>query len=173
MKRKVLMVALAALIAFLGWWNLGRLMPSESAPATKPAVAGSSARAESLPVSDPRLRLDRLKAVQRVEYRGSKRNIFDYYIPPPPVVPQMPQQVQASPPLVVPLRFYGILEEGSGRKALLTDGEEVYVAAAGDVLLRRFRVLRIGFNVIEFEDTIDGRRAVVPLEEGGPGVSQP
>ena len=173
MKRKVLTIALAALIGLLAWWNLRRLMSPEAAPATAPAATSGSARAESLAVSDPRLLLDRLEAVQRVEYRGSKRNIFDYYIPPPPVAPQLPQQAQAPPPLQVPLRFYGVLEEGGGRKALLTDGEQIYVAAAGEVLLRRFRVIRIGANVIEFEDATDGRRAVLPLEEGGPGVSQP
>ena len=173
MKRNFLMVALAALIAFLGWWNLRGLMSPESAPATVSATTSGSARAESLPVSDPRLLLDRLKAIQRVEYQGSKRNIFDYYTPPAPVPPPQSQQAQAPPPLQVPLRFYGILEEGGGRKALLTDGEEIYVVAAGEVVLRRFRVIRIGANVIEFEDASDGRRAVLPLEEGGPGVSQP
>lgn len=173
MKQKVLMMALAVLIVLLGWWNLRRLMAPNSPPAMKPATAGTSARAESLPVSDPRLRLDRLKAVQQVAYRGSKRNIFDYYSPPPPVASPVTQQPQGPPPLQVPLRFYGVVEESGARRALLTDGEEIYVARPGDILLRRFRVLRIGANIIEFEDTSDGRRAVVPLEEGGPGVTQP
>jgi hypothetical protein len=169
MTRKLLIIPLAGLILFLGWWNIRRFMPADSVPASAPAAAPTSARAENLPVRDPRLRLDKLRAVQEVEYRGTRRNIFDYYIPPPPIAPQPTQPaVAAQPPLQVPLRFYGVVEEGGGRKALLTDGEEVYVVAAGDVVLRRFRVVRIRPNAIEFEDVGDHRRAVLPLEEGGP-----
>jgi ribosome-associated protein YbcJ (S4-like RNA binding protein) len=170
MIRKLLIIPLAGLILFLGWWNIRRFMSADSVPANAPAAAPTSARAENLPVRDPRLRLDKLRAVQQVEYRGTKRNIFDYYIPPPPIAPQPTQLAAAAtqPPLQVPLRFYGVVEEGGGRKALLTDGEEVYVVAAGDVVLRRFRVVRIGPNAIEFEDVGDRRRAVLPLEEGGP-----
>ncbi len=173
MRRRVFSVAFAVVIVLLGWWNFRRLMSPDAPPPAKPMTAGTAARAESLPVNDPRLHLDRLKAIQKVEYRGSKRNIFDYYSPPPPVPAELPPQAQGPPPLQVPLRFYGVLEEGGVRRALLTDGEDVYIAGSGDLLLQRFRVVRIGANVIEFEDVNDGRRAVIPLDEGGPGVSQP
>ena len=173
MRRKALTVVLAVAIVLLGWWNFRRLLAPEAPPPAKPMTAGTGARAESLPVNDPRLHLDRLRAIQKVEYRGSKRNIFDYYSPPIPIQQAVAPAPQGPPPLQVPLRFYGLLEERGVRRALLTDGEEVYVAGSGELLLRRFRVVRIGANVIEFEDVTDGRRAVLPLEEGAPGVSQP
>jgi len=76
--------------------------------------------------------------------------------------------VGAPPPTPpAPLRFYGFAERSQGgrRQVFLTDGEEVYLAAEGDVVLHRYRVLRVGNQSIELEEVSGKQRWVVPLEQ--------
>ena len=62
----------------------------------------------------------------------------------------------------------------TSRRAFFTDGEEVYVLGEGDVLLKRFRIIRIGNANLEFEEISTGRIGTAPLEEqaAGPGAPQ-
>src|SRR2546423_4812632 len=48
-----------------------------------------------------------------------------------------------------------------------TDGEEVYVVAEGELLLNRFRILKVGNANLEFEEVSSGRRGTALLEEQG------
>jgi len=70
------------------------------------------------------------------------------------------------------VKFYGFgtVPNGTSRRAFLTDGEEVYVVAEGEIFLKRFRILRIGNANLEFEELSSGRTGTAPLveEQGGP-----
>ena len=144
------------------------------------ADAGSAAQNyQLLSVENPQLHTDRLKRARETEYKSTGRNIFSATPPPPPKQAQPTPTAVAtgvnsdpppppSPP-TLPLKFfgYGTVPYGSARRAFFTDGEEVYVVAEGELLLNRFRILKVGNASLEFEEVSSGRRGTAILEEQG------
>ena len=138
----------------------------------------------ALNVDNPRIRLDEIERARKTEYKSSGRNPFSaIQVPPPrvvppekkpaaPIGPQLPPAPPPPPPLTLPsnVKFFGLGTVPSSRLAFFTDGEEVYVVAEGEVLMKRFRILRIGNASVEFEEISSGRTATAPLEEQS-GVS--
>jgi hypothetical protein len=135
---------------------------------------------------DPMLRLDLLARVQSVGAEGGSRNVFQFGAPPPPpapktpepkVIPKIPGQEgeplkEAGPPKPPPpppvnLKYYGYsTPKGGGRKtAFFLDGEDILVAAEGDVLKRRYKVVRIGVASVVVEDTQSKSQQTLPLAE--------
>src|SRR6266566_2888496 len=112
-----------------------------------------------LSVENPRLHTDKLERARATEYKSTGRNIFSLTPPPPPTLP---------------LKFfgYGTVPNGSARLAFFTDGEEAYVVAEGELLLNRFRILKVGNASLEFEEVSSGRRGSAILEEQGAPSSQ-
>jgi len=76
--------------------------------------------------------------------------------PPPPPPP---------PPLSV--KFYGFTsrEMQTNRRAFFLSGENIIVAGEGDVIEKRYKVVRIGVNSAVVEDTESKQEQTVPLEE--------
>jgi hypothetical protein len=149
------------------------------------ADAGSAAKNPPLlSVENPQLHTDRLKRARETEYKSTGRNIFSATPPPPPLPAQLaptPDTTQGTsdpppppPPPTLPLKFfgYGTVPYGSPRRAFFTDGEEVYVVAEGELLLNRFRILKVGNASLEFEEVSSGRRGTAILEEQGAPQSQ-
>jgi len=62
---------------------------------------------------------------------------------------------------------FGTVPNGTSRRAFLTDGENVYVVAEGEILLNRFRILKIGNANLEYEEVSSGLRGTAILEEQG------
>ncbi len=141
---------------------------------------------------DPILRLDLLAKVQGVESAGGSRNLFQFGPPPvkaealkgpePKVIPQpVAPVVQAAddpakpagppPPPPINLKYYGFsTARNNGRKtAFFLDGDEISVAAEGDTVKKRYRVVRIGVNSVVMEDTESKRQQSLPLTEEQPG----
>jgi hypothetical protein len=148
------------------------------------ADAGSAAQNyQLLSVENPQLHTDRLKRARETEYKSTGRNIFSL-TPPPPLQPTQPTHtleptdtpVPPPPPEPpkLPLKFfgYGTVPYGSARRAFFTDGEEVHVVAEGELLLNRFRILKVGNASLEFEEVSSGRRGTAILEEQGAPPSQ-
>jgi len=145
-------------------------------PAVTPGVLSAAETYTPIGVQDPSLRLDLLQKIRTFEYSGIHRNIFSATLPPPvtpaghgsglPSGPAIPQE----PPLVIPVKFFGYsVDTGSGkRRAFFTDGDDVFIAAEGEMLLNRFRILHIGNASAELEEVSSGRRATVILEEETP-----
>lgn len=146
------------------------------------ADAGSAAQNyQLLSVENPQLHTDRLKRARETEYKSTGRNIFSLTLPPPPPPPPPPDKTGSSsdpppppPPPTLPLKFfgYGTVPNGSARRAFFTDGEEVHVVAEGELLLNRFRILKVGNASLEFEEVSSGRRGTAILEEQGAPPSQ-
>jgi hypothetical protein len=88
------------------------------------------------------------------------------YVPPPPPPPP------PDPTLPPNVKFfgYGSIPNGTARRAFLTDGDEVYIVSEGDILLGRFRIVKIGNATIEFEETSSGRQGRAALEDAGPNT---
>ena len=55
---------------------------------------------------------------------------------------------------------------GSGeKKAFLSDGEEIIIAKEGEVVASFYKVIRIGVNSIELEDSRSQKKQSLPLVE--------
>jgi hypothetical protein len=170
-KAKIERTVLAALILVAGtiWYyyvhsDLGSARAGSFLIAYKPIGAES-----------PRLHLDRVQAARNTEYGSTIRDIFSRDLPPPPpvIVPvveapvYVPPVPPPPPPPSLPLKFFGsgTVLGGSSRRAFLSNGESVYVAAEGDTLLGRYRIIKIGRANLEFEEIGTGRHGFTPLED--------
>lgn len=118
-----------------------------------------------------------LKGAQSAEYKSTGRNIFVATAVPvvqgaapvkvkPPHPNQGPQLPPPPPPAQLAMKFfgYGNLPSGGPRQAFLLDGDDVHIVSEGDTLLNHIRILRIGNDRIEFEDTTTGQRGSNALE---------
>lgn len=153
--------------------------------ATSPAPASGSSRAKAgvggkKPVLmarslDPELRYDWLEASENTKYQGNGRNIFRAQeivipkpaapptktTPPPPVDPGPP------PPPPINLKFFGFANRpGEAKKVFLEQGEDIFVASEGDIVNRRYKVLKIAPTSVEVEDVLNNNRQSIPLTQG-------
>ena len=127
---------------------------------------------------DPRLRLDLLKSSEDITYAGTGRNIFLSYdeapIPKPVADPRLDKsQAQAQipsgppPPPPITLRFFGFANKpGQPRKVFLAKGQDIFIAGEGDIVDRRYKVLRIGPTSIELQDVLNNNRQSIPITQG-------
>jgi hypothetical protein len=127
---------------------------------------------------DPRLRLDLLKSSEDVRYAGTGRNIFlsqeEPPIPKPVSDPRLDKgkmaQTQPPPPPPPPpieLKFFGFANKpGQPRKVFLAKGQDVFIAGEGDIVDRRYKVLRIGPTSIELQDVLNNNRQSIPITQG-------
>ena len=143
-------------------------------------------------VSNPHIRMEDIDRTRKAEYKGTGRNPFSpaaASAPPAARIaqtekklenygPAAPVPVPPPPPPKLPdnVKFYGFGTglNGPSRRAFFTDGEgDVQILGEGDVLLKRFRIIRIGNDHIEFEEISTGRVGTAPLEEqAAPGPPQ-
>jgi hypothetical protein len=118
---------------------------------------------------DPTLRLDELKSSEDIAYKGSGRDIFQS-TPEPVAIPKVVTPVIATgpppppPPPPIPLKFYGFSGNKSGPKqAFLSKGEDIFVVKEGQIIDRRYKILKIGPNSVEVEDVLNSNRQTLPL----------
>ena len=129
---------------------------------------------------DPTLDLNLLSRSEEIKYAGNGRNIFvagsvavierpkgngtdkavvaDAGIRQPPPVP---------PPPPINLKFFGFANRpGETKKVFLSQGEDVFIAAEGDIVDRRYRVLHISSTAVDVEDVLNNHRQSLPLTQG-------
>jgi hypothetical protein len=131
------------------------------------------------PRLDPTLELNLLKQSEEISYAGNGRNIFvagsvaTIERPKATGVTDLhPQQAlfqhppaQAPPPIL--LKFFGFTNEpGAAKKVFLSQGEDVFIAGEGEIVDRRYRVLRISPSAVEMEDVLNNNRQSIPLTQG-------
>lgn len=142
-------------------------------------ASGAQGKATVTASLDPRLRLDLLKDSEETEYRGAGRNIFraeaEIVIPPPvknPVItenknPLPPPVNTPPPPPTIPLKFFGFANrQGEPRLVFLLQGEDVFIAREGDVVNRRYKVVKINNSSVEIEDLLGNNKQTIPLTAG-------
>ena len=150
--------------------------PTQTAQPARRIPRAAQARLPKADALDPTLKLDLLKASEETEYKGTGRNIFAAYAPP---IPKPVQQVVKGPPPLqcpgdprcppppIPLKFYGFASKpGEAKKVFLSSGDDIFIAAEGEVVNRRYRVLHIGVNSVEIEDVLQNNRQTIPLTQG-------
>lgn len=138
---------------------------------------------------DPTLRTDLLAKVRAAGYEGAERNLFQFGAAKPKPTPQQIEAAKkeaataaakaaavgntapskppepTAPP--VTMKYYGFANRpGDARKrAFLMDGEDIIVAAEGEVINKRYLVVRIGVNSLVVEDVKFRSRQTLPLQE--------
>lgn len=157
----------------------------------RPRVGAARAEERPDPMSvDPTLRLELLARLEKVQFAGGLRSLFDFsnvstgpavpkiipakkappppafigpMAPPPPPPPYVAPPPPAAPP--IPLKFYGFTSapKNVGRKAFFLDGDDIVVAAEGDLIKRRYKVIRIGLTNVTMEDTQFKQQQTLPI----------
>ncbi len=183
-RRKVLAAGMLAILAIISLSHWLRTPAPQVATTAAPGTAGGSAAGRGrggrpvppviLSTLDPTLRLDWLRASEDVKYEGKGRNIFRAGSEPPPVdtARVIPRNTQPGvppgppPPPPINLKYYGFASKpGEPRQAFLSQGEDVFIAGEGDIVNRRYKVVRIGPVSVEVEDLQYNHRQVLPLTQ--------
>jgi hypothetical protein len=174
-KRQVMVLVALLLIAGVIWFfYFGHDKPALTADA-----ANSGQNPQLLSVDNPSLHKDGVERTRKTEYKSGGRNIFSREIPPPPLSKQevqerkeqstqVPAPVHVEPkvsPLPVKFFGYGTVPNGTARVAFFSDGEDVTVVKEGELLMNRFRILKIGNASLEYEEISSGLRGTASLEE--------
>jgi hypothetical protein len=190
-RKEVIALAVLGVIALL---ILGReFWPSS--PAAAPAAAQLASTSNTarpgvrrtasgrvVPVVEPRLDptldLNRLRQSEEIKYAGNGRNIFvagsvasiekpkgtgatDALAGGPRPLPTIP------PPPPITLKFFGFANRpGETKKVFLSQGEDIFIAAEGDIVNRRYRVLHISPTSVDVEDVLNNNRQSLPLTQG-------
>lgn len=142
---------------------------------------------------DPTLRLELLARLEKVQITGGTRSLFDFsnvqmasntpvptiipapkkapktpgpFIGPMPEPPPMPKPVvqkPIAPP--IPLKFYGFTSapRGGSKRGFFLDGEEIIVASEGELIKKRYKVIRIGLANVTMEDTQFEQQQTLPI----------
>jgi hypothetical protein len=170
-RRDLAAVAVAAVV--VGAAGLRDWAP---APAIVPALRRVAVDKDEGP---ERLRMEILEKLRGVRGSG-ERNLFRYVEAAPVRAAGRPttrnealpntaptRQTAGAPPVVesLPLKFYGFAKRRSGdTRALFYDEEFTYLAAVGDVIGGRYRVLRIAETSAEVEDLTRHTRETLAME---------
>jgi hypothetical protein len=94
---------------------------------------------------------------------------------PQPIAPaKTPDDLEAEkgpppppPPPPINLKFFGFASKpGEAKKIFLSEGEDVFIAAEGEVVNRHYKVLRISPTSVEIEDVLNNNRQSIPLTAG-------
>ena len=142
---------------------------------------------------DPTIHLDLLAKVRDVKVEPSTRSLFEILNAPPPppaaliaakepdkipipklMVGPKPKPPDPPPPPEprapkIPLKFYGFVNPARPdiKRAFFLDGEEIVIAGEGEMVKKRYKIVRIGVNSAEVEDTTfkgTGTKQTLPLE---------
>jgi hypothetical protein len=174
---------IAVLLLAYEYWPASSSAPATAATASsaaKPAMR-RTASGKMVPIAEPRLDptldLTLLSQSEEIKYAGNGRNIFVpgsvAVIPKPKssgatdtaAQMHMPAPIPQPPP--INLKFFGFANKpGETKKVFLSQGEDIFIAAEGDIVDRRYRVLHISTNAVDVEDVINNNRQSLPLTQG-------
>ena len=188
-RKQVAIMALLLVLAAFGLWRalgsddkakLGTgsaAKATATAPAARRGVLGrrwSLKNRTLIATLDPTLRLDLLKSSEEREYTGGKRNIFEpqsavvvQKVAPPKLQPAQQQVYVPPPPPPINLKFYGFANKpGEARRIFLSSGDDVFIAAEGEIVDRHYRIVKITNSSVEIEDVLNNTRQTIPLTQG-------
>ncbi len=128
---------------------------------------------------DPTLDETAMHRAENLVYSGSGRNIFSLvYTPPAPVMPKnvpparpkaitLPPAPPPGPPPPPPinLKFFGTAKRSNGLvQAFLLQGDNVYLASAGEIVAHKYKIVSINLNSIQVEDLQNNNTQTLPLQ---------
>ncbi len=168
------------------------LGPSKAGPREfRPTLKPKRGEEGTLREIDPTLRTDLLAKLTAVRIERADRSLFDYgagsdpnkpKLPEPKIVvkakpvpkligpelpPPPPPPVVKPPPPPIPLKFYGLAMplKGGVRRVFCMQGEEVLTPGEGDVVQRRYKIIRISPAGVVVEDLEYKHQQTLPIEE--------
>jgi len=124
---------------------------------------------------DPTLHPEWMAAAESLKYTGTGRNIFSMNSTPvaieKPIGSVRPKGQAAAavaqgppPPPPIDLKFFGYeAHTGGARKAFLLHGDDVFIAAPGDVVDHRYKVVQIAPLSIQIQDIPYNDTQTLPL----------
>jgi hypothetical protein len=128
---------------------------------------------------DPTLHMEAMEATESLVYSGTGRNIFApgpsrmeiaAALPRPlakarpgPVGPVVPVNLGPPPKPPINLKFFGTATQDGKKRALLLAGDDVFLAAPGDIVQRRYKIVSIAANSITVEDMPNSNSQNLPL----------
>jgi hypothetical protein len=178
-----LMTIAVLVLAYEFWPSAPNVTPTASQATVAPAKPGVRRTSSGKilhnfePRLDPTIDLAMLNQTEQIKYAGNGRNIFvagsvakiekpkhsgatdtEAQVRPLPTIP---------PPPPITLKFFGFANRpGETKKVFLSQGEDVFIAGEGDIVDRRYRVLRISASSVDVEDVINNNRQSLPLTQG-------
>jgi hypothetical protein len=127
---------------------------------------------------DPTLDERAMHRTENLVYSGTGRNIFSLtYTPPPAAIPKnvpsaRPKPVTLPvgpvgppPPPPIDLKFFGTAKRVNGLvQAFLLQGENVYLASAGEIVAHKYKIISISLNSILVQDLQNNNTQTLPLQ---------
>ncbi len=185
-KKAIIAGVLGLLAVSFAVYNLVDFGSGSSTPATPPPVPAQTAQLSSGPAAqkisgsrlDPTLHPEGMLLAEQLVYGGSGRNIFSavneapvakVVIPKPITGPRtetvaVPLPQGPPPPPPIDMRFFGIVTRADGsQQAFFLRGEDVLIAATGDVVSRRYKVGAIAATSVEVTDLTNNNSQRLPL----------
>jgi hypothetical protein len=154
-----------------------RTATTTTAPTTAqgPTYGHQAAKVGGLAALDPTLHPEIMRQAESLEYTGRGRNIFSQFS----VAPEIPKAVASvrvahvdtgppppPPPPPINLGFYGYAAEKTGqRQVFLLHGDDIFIASEGDVVDRRYRVVKINSASVQVEDIPYHNTQTLPLRQ--------
>ncbi len=172
-RKKVIWLAVLLLLA---GWMLWRQFASGPQPnAAAPAVSDPTAALPSLSQIMTHLQLNKLEQLQKIQYKGSRRDLFvagpeamtrlraPRPLPSPATRPaSMPMQPPSPPP--IPVKYYGFARRPDGpQRVFLEYGGKVFIAGDGDRIAGRYQVLSISPSTVQVRDLVSQQTQFLPL----------
>jgi len=185
-RKQVIAVAVLgaiALVLIVRWlWPEPQTSASAHQTATTPDATNQrrtpfgKGNALAEPRLDPTLDFDMLHRSEEIKYAGNGRNIFVPGSVPTierPLRPGVTQQTQITapppppPPPPINLKFFGFASKpGEPKKVFLSKDNDVFVAGEGEIVDRRYRILRVTPTSVEIEDVLYNNKQSIPLTQG-------
>jgi len=141
--------------------------PTPTRPTTARPGAKAAKKLRPTENLDPTLQLQLLASSEQMKYEGSGRNIFvseaeevKIEAPKGTGATDHPQPVQWKPPdqpqaPAIPLKFFGFASgPGEPKKVFLSKESDVFIAGEGEIVDRRYKVVRISPTSVEIEDLL-------------------
>ncbi len=128
---------------------------------------------------DPTLDETAMHRAESLVYSGIGRNIFSLTYTPPPVrlpthvPPPRPKPLPLPPapppgpppPPPIDLKFFGTARRSNGLvQAFLLQGDNVYLASAGEIVAHKYKIVSINLNSIQVEDLQNNNTQTLPLQ---------
>jgi hypothetical protein len=140
-----------------------------------PASGHAAAKVGGLAALDPTLHPELMRQAESLAYTGNGRNIFSQFSA-PAVIPKPIANIRQAvvdtgpppppPPPPINLGFYGYATEKTGEKQVfLLHGDDIFIASEGDVVDRRYRVVKIGAASVQVEDIPYHNTQSLPLRQ--------
>jgi hypothetical protein len=167
----------------------GKAGPKEFRPSLRP----KKGEERSITDVDPTLRTDVLAKLAAVKIERVERSLFDFGSsgeapkpkqpepiiakvikpkrgtvmlgPEPPPPPPAPQPKPPPPP--IPLKFFGnaLPLNGGAKRVFCMQGEEVLTPAEGEVIQRRYKIIKVNKTSVVVEDLDYKNQQTLPIDE--------